>query len=674
MNDPLFHRARATPDATALVSAESGTEWSYGVLDGDVERLAGQLASLGLTAGDHLGVLMETSVEFVRLVHAAGRLGLVLVPLNARLTADELAAQADRADLTALVCSADTEPQAVEAADSVPVASVDDPQWEGVTHLQQTAVADFERGQWDEDDTQLLLFTSGTTGQPKAVQLTAGNLQASAVASAFRLGIVPDDRWLVTLPMYHMGGLAPVLRCALYGTTVVVREGFDPGPTADDIGEYDVTGVSLVPTMLTRMLDARGTLSDTLRFVLLGGAPAPATLIERCRDYSVPVYPTYGMTETASQIATADAADAFDFAGTVGRPLMWTEVTVIADDGTPLSPGETGELVVAGPTVTPGYYDDEPATETAFCEHGLRTGDVGRRDESGRLWVLNRKGETIITGGENVQPGEVASVLRDHRDVREVAVVGVPDDEWGERVGALIVPRSESLTVEDVEAHCEASLAGFKRPRLIAFAEELPRTPSGTVKRDAVRDVLLDSVRVDVADAEEAADASRESPAETGEGSAPAESSASAESGSPAEAPESAESGSPAESSASAAGVAPAVTADSAEATEPVDPEDSAARGDEATDDQQGAESGDHEADSFEFGGDTAAAQDPDSGSETDSEGAPVAESEPPIDDVDEVIPDADEARDDVSDSSDADEADIADEETADADDDDTEA
>jgi O-succinylbenzoic acid--CoA ligase len=510
MNDPLFHRARTTPDATALVSAGSGTAWSYEGLDEDVERLGGQLASLGLTAGDHLGVLMETSVEFVRLVHAAGRLGLVLVPLNARLTAEELSVQADRADLTALVCSADTEPQAVEAADGVPVASVDDPQWEGVRRIQETAVADFERGTWDPDDTQLLLFTSGTTGQPKPVRLTAGNLQASAVASAFRLGVVPDDRWLVTLPMYHMGGLAPVLRCALYGTTAVVREGFDPGPTADDIGEYDVTCVSLVPTMLTRMLDARGTLSDSLRFVLLGGAPAPATLIDRCRDYSVPVHPTYGMTETASQIATAGPADAFDFSGTVGRPLMWTEVTVVDDDGNSLPPGETGEVVVSGPTVTPGYYDDPEATAAATCEQGLRTGDVGRRDESGRLWILNRTDDTIITGGENVQPGEVARVLRDHREVREVAVVGVPDEEWGERVGALIVPRSDALTEADVESHCEESLAGFKRPRLIAFAEALPRTPSGTVKRDAVREILLDSERVAVADAEEAADTSRE--------------------------------------------------------------------------------------------------------------------------------------------------------------------
>ena len=626
MNDPLFHRARATPDATALVSANSGTAWSYEGLDEEVERLAGQLASLGLTAGDHLGVLMETSVEYVRLVHASGRLGLVLVPLNARLTAEELTVQVERADLTALVCTADTEPQAVEAADEVPVASVDDPQWEGVTWIQQTPVTDFERGTWDLDDTRLLLFTSGTTGEPKPVRLTAGNLQASAVASAFRLGVVPDDRWLVTLPMYHMGGLAPVLRCTLYGTTVVVREGFDPGPTADDIGQFDVTGVSLVPTMLTRMLDARGTLSDSLRFVLLGGAPAPATLIERCRDYSVPVHPTYGMTETASQIATAEPADAFDFAGTVGRPLMWTGVTVVDDDGSVLPPGETGELVVSGPTVTPGYYDDPETTEAAFCEHGLRTGDVGTRDESGRLWVLNRKDDTIITGGENVQPGEVAGVLRDHRDVREVAVVGVPDEEWGERVGALIVPRSEQLSVADVEAHCAESLAGFKRPRLLVFAEALPRTPSGTVKREEVRQILLDSERVEVADAEETAgvtDPEETTGVPTTDGAVDAETT-----------PDRADSPTTADTDES---VATADQRDSEGAGDPPDSGSSTASGDSAeslpSTDAGDTHEGDAGDEAFAFGTER-----------EDAEGETTAGEDSPPEDVEAVIADADDA------------------------------
>jgi O-succinylbenzoic acid--CoA ligase len=334
---------------------------------------------------------------------------------------------------------------------------------------------------------------------------------ASAVASAVRLGVTPDDRWYDPLGVHHTGGLVPLVRATLYGTAVVLRDGFDAATALADLAAHGATGVSLVPTMLRRVLDAAdgpdgpAEFPPAVRTVLLGGAPARRELIEACRERSVPVHPTYGMTETASQIATAEPADAFDFAGTVGRPLMWTGVTVVDDDGSVLPPGETGELVVSGPTVTPGYYDDPETTEAAFCEHGLRTGDVGTHDESGRLWVLNRKDDTIITGGENVQPGEVAGVLRDHRDVREVAVVGVPDEEWGERVGALIVPRSEQLSVADVEAHCAESLAGFKRPRLLVFAEALPRTPSGTVKREEVRQILLDSERVEVADAEETA-------------------------------------------------------------------------------------------------------------------------------------------------------------------------
>jgi O-succinylbenzoic acid--CoA ligase len=502
MNDWLRDRARTSPDAEALVAAESGRTWTYADLDAEVEALAGRLAALGLTAGDHLGVLLETRISYVRLVHAAARLGCVCVPLNARQTPTEIATQVDHADLAVLVCGGDTEPRAVEATEAVPVATVDDPQWEGVAALTEQSPVDFDRADWAPDDTQFLLFTSGTTGEPKAVELTVENLRTSAVTSAFRLGVMPGDRWLVTLPMYHMGGLAPVLRSTLYGTAAVVREGFDPGPAADDIGEYDVTGVSLVPQMLTKMLDTRGTLSDSLRFVLLGGAPAPEDLVRRCRDYSVPVFPTYGMTETASQIATAEPHEAFDYPGTVGRPLLWTTVTVVGEDGDPVPTGETGELVVDGPTVSPGYYRDPERTAGSRGPHGLYTGDVGKVDESGRLWVLDRVDDVVITGGENVQPGEVAAVLRDHPGVEAVTVVGVPDDEWGERVGALVVLSDESTTRDDLETHCRERLADFKVPKQFLVVDDLPRTPSGTVRRELAREALVEDAAVPVADAE----------------------------------------------------------------------------------------------------------------------------------------------------------------------------
>ncbi|MFB6091576.1 MAG: o-succinylbenzoate--CoA ligase [Haloquadratum sp.] len=507
MRDWLSHRARIEPEGEALVTAADGNVYTFANLDTLVEDMAGRLGDLGVGPGDHLGAVLETGIEYVCLVHAAMRLGATLVPMGDGLTARELATQIDAADVDAVVCGGATEATVVEAAgppdeesesgsgesDRRPsVLTVDEPETALARSLSSAVAREVTPAEWSLDDTQLVVFTSGTTGDPKAVRLTPANLLASAAASAFRLGYDPEDRWLVALSLHHMGGITPVLRMPLYGMTVALREGFEAGPTVDDIDRYGATAVSLVPTMLRRMLDRRGTLPDSLRVVLLGGAPAATDLIERCRDYSIPVYPTYGMTETASQIATARPKEAFDTPGTVGRPLFPTRVTVVDEGGTALPPGESGELVVDGPTVTPGYYGDEEATAAAFGEYGFHTGDVGTIDERGALTVLNRLDDRIVTGGENVDPGEVADVLVSHPGVREAAVVGVPDAEWGERVSALVVPERDSL---DRDALCDFArdrLADFKLPKTVGTAEEIPRTVSGTVDRERVRGRLSD--------------------------------------------------------------------------------------------------------------------------------------------------------------------------------------
>ena len=496
MHDWLAHRARSTPDREALVNASSGNAWTYATLDETVDEMAGRLAALGVAEGDHLAAAMETGVEEVCLIHAAMRLGAVLVPLPPEFTPPELADRFDRADVDAVVCDADTESQVRGAVERtgpwLPVFTIDEADWSDATPLSDAEPTEFTPATWEREETQLLLFTSGTTGDAKAVQLTMGNLLASATASAFRLGIDPGDRWLVPLSLHHMGGIAPILRSTLYGTTAIVRESFEPGGTVDDVREYDATCVSLVPTMLRRMLSARGTLPDSLRFVLVGGAPCPEELIERCRDYSVPICPTYGMTETASQVATARHDEAYDNPGSVGRPLLWTDVTVVDSAGTPVEPGESGELVVRGPTVTPGYYDNPAATGEAIGTYGLHTGDVGYRDESGRLYVLNRLDDRILSGGENVDPGEVVDALRAYESVEDASVVGLDDPEWGEQVAALLVPAADTVDLEALESHLRDRLAGFKLPRTIGVVEELPRTVSGTVERDAVRERLRD--------------------------------------------------------------------------------------------------------------------------------------------------------------------------------------
>ena len=513
--DLLSHRASTTPDATALLEAETGERWTVREFDRRADRLASALADAGV-ADERLGVLADTRPAFATLFFAAMRLGLAVVPLNVRETVGELASKADRTDLEAIVCEAETEATALEVADAAGVAdrrgsvvSVDDPDDAAVRSLPTVvegpgeSAPEIDPVPLEPDDTHLLMFTSGTSGEPKAVRLTVGNLVASATGSAFRLGLERDDRWLCCLPMYHMGGLAPVVRSTLYGTTVVVQREFDARETARAIDEYDITGVSLVPTMCKRLLDAGWEPPESLRFVLLGGAPASSDLLERCLDAGVPVHPTYGMTETASQIATATPADVRDYEGTVGQPLVNTDVTVVDEDGDPVPPGEPGELVVSGPTVTPGYLDPE-RTDAAFGERGLHTGDVGYRDEDGRLRILNRRSDRIVSGGENVDPGEVVAVLREHSGIEDAAVVGLEDPEWSERVAALVVPADGNGTVGEVDIdalleHCDERLAGFKRPKTIGFVDALPRTASGTVDREAVCERLLED-GVDVTD------------------------------------------------------------------------------------------------------------------------------------------------------------------------------
>ena len=488
--DPLAHRVAATPERTALVDTADGTAWTYRELDRAVDGVA---AALG--PGGPVGTLVDTRVAFVTLVHAAMRTGRTLVPLNVQLPAAGLADQAERAGVELLVCERDTERTARGVAPG-PVASVDPPRSEGVDRLTPGAERGADSGAectpsgpapLSPSDTAVVMFTSGTTGVPKGVRLTVGNLVWSAVASAFRLGVAPGDRWLCCLPMYHMGGLAPALRCALYGTSLAIQPGFEAERTPGVIDEYGVTGVSLVPTQLRRLLEAGWEPPAAFGAVLLGGAPAGEGLLDRARDRGVPVYPTYGTTETASQVATATPAQAAEHPGTVGQPLAVTDVTVLAD-GDPAGPGEVGELVVGGPTVTPGYLDDD-RTADAVGRYGFHTGDLGYRDGAGRLWVEGRVDDAITTGGETVYPATVVDALREHPDLADAAVVGLPDEEWGERVATLVVPDGD-VDPEGVRGFCRGRVADYAVPKTVGFAETIPRTASGTVDREAVRERL----------------------------------------------------------------------------------------------------------------------------------------------------------------------------------------
>jgi O-succinylbenzoic acid--CoA ligase len=522
--DWVARRGRRSPETTAVVDARSGERLTYGALDRAVERTAGRLAALGVTEGDHLGAVVGTRLAAARVVHAAARLGATLVPVDPRGGAAAVRERLDRADATAVVCERPTESVAVDAVGDgrPPLVSVDETGG-SVRALSGVEPAPVTPATWGLDDRLLVLYTSGTTGDPKPVTLTAGNVLASATGSALRLGVVPGDRWLCELPAYHTGGIAPFYRTAIYGTTAVVvereratapaeeptgRAGFGAERTLRAAHEHGATGVSLVPTQLRRLLDAADgddgpdALPESLRFVLLGGGPVPDALVERCGRRDLPVCPTYGLTETASPATTARPDEATAHVGTVGRPLAVTDVLVAreveagdepAGEGPPgyrpCEPGAEGEILVRGPTVTPGYYGDAERTAAAFAGEWLRTGDRGRLVD-GRLYVAGRRGDRIVTGGENVDPETVADAVRAVDGARSVAVVGVPDEEWGERVAALVVRDDDATTHEDVLAACRARLPGHAVPRTVRFVDGLPRTTSGTVDREAARALL----------------------------------------------------------------------------------------------------------------------------------------------------------------------------------------
>lgn len=481
MQDWLAARAAARPTGLALITHDERLD--FAAMHRQVSALAGSLAEAGVQPGQHVAMLLPTRRMAVLAVFAVARLGAVLVPLNSRLTDDQLRAQLSHADAAWLLADATT----AERARSLGVATLP------VDSL-AAAGTPIAHGEVNLNALLAIVFTSGTSGTPKGVMLSVGNLFWGATASAWRLGVQPNDRWLSGLPLYHVGGLAVLWRSVLYGTTVVLRERFEPDAWARDLRRHAITLVSLVPTMLHRLLPVVGDWHALphLRCVLLGGAAAPPALLAAALGAGVPVATTYGLTEAASQVATLAPAEMPAKPGSVGRPLMFTSVRVVDEAGKPCPPDTLGEVWVQGPTVMQGYYRQPEATAAVLRDGWLRTGDLGHLDADGDLWISTRRSDLIVTGGENVVPQAVEDVLLAHSAVREVCVVGLPNAEWGQRVAALVVA-DRAVTTGALEQHARQHLAGYQVPRVWAFARALPRTASGKVQRPEVIRLLEDA-------------------------------------------------------------------------------------------------------------------------------------------------------------------------------------
>lgn len=486
MPEWLRQRARLSADRLALVFEDE--RWTFAELDRRVSGAAGRLAVAGVEPGNLVALLARNGSGFAQLVHAVPRLGAVLMPLNIRLTTDELAWQLRDSGANFLVAD---EPNAANAAELKKALAA----LSCLSLVELTEYDDRERSDVGERRVSLsavhsVIYTSGTSGRPKGAMLTFGNHLWSAMGSALNLGLRNDDRWLACMPLFHVGGLAILLRSVIYGRTAVVQESFDPDAVNRAIDEDGISIVSVVSAMLSRMLEARGERAypETLRCVLAGGGPLPRPLLEECARRGVPVVQTYGLTEAASQVATLSPEDAPLKLGSAGRPLFPTEIRIEDEQGRALPAGEAGEIVVRGPTVTPGYVNDIEATAQALRDGWLHTGDAGYLDEEGLLYVLDRRDDLIVSGGENVYPAEVEEVLRSHPAVLDAAVVGLPDERWGRRVAAAVALRPGSAPdKEELLAFCRNHLASYKTPTQLRIVEQLPRNAAGKLLRRAVR-------------------------------------------------------------------------------------------------------------------------------------------------------------------------------------------
>ncbi len=476
--DWLARRAERSADRLALRAG--GKDLTYGELDGLAARAAGALARAGVRPGDRVAALGPGGSLFAVLLHATLRLGAAIVPVNTRLADQEME-----------FVLKDAQPRLLVVSDALRARGEPVPRALGLPSLAAESLKDGQPAPsraHQLTDLAAIIYTSGTTGRPKGAMLTRGNFYHGAMTSALGMGTLPDDRWLLCMPLFHVGGLSILLRAALYGIAVVAHDGFSEEAVRRSFAEDGVTIASLVPVMLRRLLDAGVAFPPRLRYILLGGGPAPRDLLERALAAGVPIAPTYGLTETASQAATMPPDETALRVGSAGRPLFLTELR-IGSESASLPAGEAGEILVRGPTVSPGYWRRPEATQQALRGGFLHTGDVGYVDRDGYLYVLDRRDDLILSGGENVYPAEVEDALCRHPAVLDAGVFGLPDPAWGQAVCATVVLREGcAASAEELTAFLRERLAGYKLPRSITFRDALPRNAGGKLLRRQLRE------------------------------------------------------------------------------------------------------------------------------------------------------------------------------------------
>lgn len=474
--DLLTERARLTPDRTAVVSVESGERLTYAQLDDRAARAATAMVEAGLELGDRAGLLAQNSVDFLAFFFGALKAGIIIVPLSTRATAHELTNIA--ADCGMKVLFHDGAAPSVSGAKLIALGTYPSERLADVPH--------------DPESTACLLYTSGTTGKPKGVMIPHRQLLWNGYNTVINWGLREDDIAPIFTPLYHAGGIAAFLIPIFFvGGTIVLHRGFDPAEVWETVERERCTVVLGVPTIWKLLLEApqfRDVSLEHVRWFISGGAPLPAFLIDAYQQRGVTLKQGYGLTEVGVNCFTMTIDDAHARPGSIGRPMMFTEVRLVDDSGNDISAGAVGEMWIRGPHLSSGYWQNPAATAEAYVDGWFRTGDLARRDDDGFFFIAGRRKDMFISGGVNVYPAEVEAELIQHPRVSDAAVLAVPDATWGEVGTAFVV--AHDVDAAELEEFIGARLARYKVPRRFLFVDALPRSAYGKVLKEELRKQL----------------------------------------------------------------------------------------------------------------------------------------------------------------------------------------
>ena len=491
----LKQRVSAAPDKPFLFSEADVRQFTYREFEAAVNRTARLLADKGVGKGDVVSLLLPNSVEYVIAYFACWQIGALAGPINSLLKAQEIEYVISNSEARALLVNSEYLPIIETIRERLPVVIIFDDETEATSSVSETETPNPEIASEDE---AIIIYTSGTTGKPKGCLLTHGNVIANARQISSWLGFTEADRLLTMMPLFHMNAVSVTTMSALYaGGSTVVSQKFSASRFWEIISDYQITSFGSVATMLSMLLTTypdgvpAGLNTRQLRFAMCGSAPVPAEVLRRFEEtFNCLVIEGYGLSESTCR-STFNPPDTRRRPGSCGLPIG-NEMCVVNEEDREVPDGELGEIVLRGENILKGYYKNDVANANAFRNGWFHTGDVGYRDADGFYYIVDRKSDMIIRGGENIYPREIDEVLYQHPDIQAAAVVGVPDELYGEEVAAVVVLKNGANTSEqEVNDYCKAQLADFKCPKTVRFLDDIPKGPTGKLLKRELAKILV---------------------------------------------------------------------------------------------------------------------------------------------------------------------------------------